>query len=126
MVIPSMPGYGFSGRPTSAGWDPCASVGLRGADEAPGYDAVRGAGRRLGRGRRRSDGRRPRRPAAAESAPPELVGIHTNFPALFRPDLFAAVLSPAARRRPALDDEETRIYEQLQHVLCDSTWHTPR
>ena len=25
IVIPSMPGYGFSGMPTTTGWDPCAS-----------------------------------------------------------------------------------------------------
>src|SRR5215217_1663997 len=25
LVIPSMPGYGFSGKPTTTGWDPCVS-----------------------------------------------------------------------------------------------------
>ena len=63
VVIPSMPGYGFSGKPTTTGWDPVhigkAYVELM---KRLGYDAVRGAGRRLGRGRRRRDGRRPRRP----------------------------------------------------------------
>ena len=63
VVIPSMPGYGFSGKPTTTGWDPVhigkAYVELM---KRLGYDAVRRAGRRLGRGRRRCDGRRPGRP----------------------------------------------------------------
>jgi pimeloyl-ACP methyl ester carboxylesterase len=28
VVIPSMPGYGFSGKPTTTGWDPCVSHAL--------------------------------------------------------------------------------------------------
>ena len=39
--------------------------GLRRAHEAPGLRAVRGAGRRLGRDRRRRDGRRSRRPGGS-------------------------------------------------------------
>ena len=58
VVIPSMPGYGFSGRPTAPGWDP-DHIGacLGGADEAPRLRAVRGARRRLGRARHRTNGR---------------------------------------------------------------------
>ncbi len=58
VVIPSMPGYGFSGKPTTTGWDPAhiarAWVVLM---KRLGYTKLRGAGRRLGRGRRRPDGR---------------------------------------------------------------------
>ena len=71
VVIPSMPGYGFSGRPTATGWDP-AHIGARlgGADEAPRLRAVRGAGRRLGRGRHRSHGRAaPPRACSASTQP---------------------------------------------------------
>ena len=50
------------------------------ADEAPRLRAVRGGRRRLRRARRRLHGRRARRPLAPEPAPPELLGIHTNFP----------------------------------------------
>ena len=36
VVIPSMPGYGFSGKPTTTGWDPAAHrARLDRADEAP-------------------------------------------------------------------------------------------
>ena len=49
LVIPSLPGYGFSGKPTAPGWNPAAHrAGLGDADAAPRLHAVRGAGRRLG------------------------------------------------------------------------------
>ena len=57
VVFPSMPGYGFSGKPDKAGWDP-ARIGARlgRADEAPGIHEVRRSGRRLGRDRHGCDG----------------------------------------------------------------------
>ena len=58
VVIPSMPGYGYSGRPTTTGWGPAhIARGLDGADEAPRLHEVRGAGRRLGRDHHRAHGR---------------------------------------------------------------------
>jgi pimeloyl-ACP methyl ester carboxylesterase len=114
VVVPSMPGYGFSGKPTSTGWDPVrigkAYVELmrrlgyerfvaQGGDwGAVVVDAMAGG---------RAD------PAAAEPAPPELVGIHTNMPGVIPPDLFAAsfVGSPAPS---GLSDEELSTYEQLR------------
>ena len=51
VVIPSMPGYGYSGKPTTTGWD-CVAYGtcLDRADEAPRIHAICGARRRLGWG----------------------------------------------------------------------------
>src|SRR6185503_10192520 len=51
-------------------------------------------------------------PAAAEPAPPELIGIHTNFPGVIPPELFTAAFvgTPAP---PGLSDEERRTYEQM-------------
>jgi Epoxide hydrolase N terminus len=49
IVIPSVPGYGFSGRPHGTGWDPrsrCACLG--GTVETPRLHALRRSGRRLG------------------------------------------------------------------------------
>ena len=57
LVIPSMPGYGFSGKPTDDRLGPRAHRAcLGGADEAPGIRPLRRPGRRLGRANRRSDG----------------------------------------------------------------------
>ena len=57
LVIPSLPGYGFSGKPTATGWTPvthCACVGD--VDATPRLHAVRGAGRGLGKCRLGGDG----------------------------------------------------------------------
>src|SRR3712207_1042521 len=117
VVIPSMPGYGFSGKPTTTGWDPVrianAYVELM---RRLGYtrfvaqggdwggivvDAMAGG---------RSD------PAAAEAAPDELIGIHTNFPGAIPPDIYAAaaVGSPPP---PGLSDEELSMYEDRKSVV---------
>jgi pimeloyl-ACP methyl ester carboxylesterase len=113
VVVPSMPGYGFSGKPTSTGWGPVrigkAYVELmkrlgyerfvaQGGDwGAIVVDAMAGG---------RAD------PAAAEPAPPELIGIHTNMPGVIPPELFTAAFvgSPAPS---GLSDEELSTYEQL-------------
>jgi pimeloyl-ACP methyl ester carboxylesterase len=58
VVIPSMPGYGYSGKPTTT-WVGCrphrACLGR--TDEASRVQPICGARRRLGRDRRRSNGR---------------------------------------------------------------------
>ncbi len=58
VVIPSMPGYGFSGKPTTTGWDPPRIArAWTESDEAPRLHAIRRPGRRLGNAVIRSDGR---------------------------------------------------------------------
>ena len=53
LVIPSMPGYGFSGKPTDDRLGPRSHRAcLGGADEAPGIRPLRRLGRRLGRANR--------------------------------------------------------------------------
>ena len=57
LVIPSMPGYGFSGKPTTTGWGPeRIARAWADADGAPGIPALRRARRRLGCAHRRHDG----------------------------------------------------------------------
>jgi Epoxide hydrolase N terminus len=58
IVVPSMPGYGFSGEPATTGWDPAHiarawTVLMKGL----GYNKIRGARRRLGCSHHRADGR---------------------------------------------------------------------
>jgi hypothetical protein len=69
LVLPSLPGYGFSGEPTEVGWDLAASRAWAELMHRLGYP-LRRPGRRRGRLRHRCDG------------PPGtggLAGIHTNL-----------------------------------------------
>ena len=105
VVIPSMPGYGFSGKPTGTGWGP-ERMG-RAWDvlmKRLGLHALRRPGRRLGRVRRRPDGACRRRQACSPSTPT----CRRSF-------------RPTSRRRstrgsgpPAgLSADERQAYEQL-------------
>ena len=102
-----MPGYGYSGKPTDDRLGPRPHRACLGrADEAPRLHEVRGAGRRLGRGRRRPDGR-----AGAAG----LLGIHTNMPGVFPADIDGAAFSGAPA--PAgLSADEKLAYDRLQFV----------
>jgi hypothetical protein len=48
VVIPSLPGYGFSGTPTTTGWDPNRVARLDRTHEAPGVYTICGPRWRLG------------------------------------------------------------------------------
>ena len=111
VVIPSMPGYGFSGKPTTTGWGPArmarAWVQLM---KRLGYERFAAHG---------GDWGGVVTNVMAKQAPPELIGIHTNFAGTIPPDISKAL----ARGEPApanLSAEEGRAYEQLvffyQHI----------
>jgi pimeloyl-ACP methyl ester carboxylesterase len=104
LVIPSMPGYGFSGKPAETGWD---AVRM-----ARAYTELM---KRLGYTRFAAQGGDWGAlivDSMGVQAPPELLGIHTNFPGAVRADVSAAVQSHAPAP-PGLDAEETRLYEKL-------------
>ena len=70
LVLPSIPGYGFSGEPTELGWDAGSHrASLGGADAPPRLHPLRRPGRRPGSRRHRRDGprRRPRGCSASTS-----------------------------------------------------------
>ncbi|MFL5533705.1 MAG: epoxide hydrolase family protein [Gemmatimonadales bacterium] len=109
LVIPSMPGYGFSGKPTATGWGP-ERIARAWAElmKRLGYDRYVASG---------GDWGGQIVDLMGAQAPPGLLGIHTNFPGAVRPDVAAAVQSggPAPS---GLDDEETRLYEKLKDFFA--------
>jgi pimeloyl-ACP methyl ester carboxylesterase len=104
VVIPSLPGYGFSGKPTDLGWTPVriakAWITLM---KRLGYKKFVAQGGDWGN-------------AVSETmalmAPPELLGIHTNMPATVPAEISKALASggpvPAG-----LSPDEQKAYRQL-------------
>ena len=108
VVIPSMPGYGFSGKPTRPGWEPArmarAWVGLM---KRLGYNRFAAQGGYWGAFVTN---------AMAQQAPPELIGIHLNFTGAAPPDVVKALQS--GQPAPAgLSAEEQRAYNPLAFLF---------
>jgi pimeloyl-ACP methyl ester carboxylesterase len=104
LVIPSMPGYGFSGKPTTTGWDPTriarAWVVLM---KRLGYTKFVAQG---------GDWGAVVTDMLGTLAPPELLGIHTNMPGAVPPDINKAALE-GAPPPSGLSADETSAYERL-------------
>jgi len=104
VVIPSLPGHGFSGKPTELGWDPIriarAWIVLM---KRLGYDRYVAQGGDWGN-------------AVTEQMallkPAGLVGIHTNMPATI-PDDIAKALSSGGPAPSGLSADERSAYEQV-------------
>jgi pimeloyl-ACP methyl ester carboxylesterase len=107
VVIPSMPGYGFSGKPTTTGWDPAhiarAWVVLM---KRLGYTKFVAQGGDWGAIITELMGVR---------APPELLGIHTNMANVIPLDIDKLAYS-GAPAPSGLSADEKVAYERLQFV----------
>jgi pimeloyl-ACP methyl ester carboxylesterase len=104
LVIPSMPGYGFSGKPKTTGWGPpriaAAWIVLM---KRLGYTKFVAQG---------GDWGSPVSNQMAKLAPPELLGIHVNLPGVLPPEIIKALQSgdPAPSD---LSADEKHAYEQI-------------
>ena len=107
VVIPSMPGYGYSGKPTSPGWGPDRI--------ARAWTTLM---KRLGYNRfvaQGGDWGAVVVDMMGVQAPPELLGIHTNMAGVFANDVDQAIFS--GRPVPSnLSTDEKVAYERLQFV----------
>jgi pimeloyl-ACP methyl ester carboxylesterase len=107
VVIPSMPGYGFSGKPAAAGWGP--------ERIARAWDVLM---KRLGYTRYVAQGGDWGAVVVdfmGMQAPSGLAGIHTNMPGIFPADIDAAAFS--GKPAPSgLSADEKVAYERLQFV----------
>jgi pimeloyl-ACP methyl ester carboxylesterase len=105
VVVPSIPGYGYSGKPNTTGWGPdriarawvtlmtrlgYAKFVAQGGDWGAVIVDLMGL-----------------------QAPPELLGIHTNMPGIFPNDIDQAAF-PGAPAPSGLSADEKVAYERLQ------------
>jgi pimeloyl-ACP methyl ester carboxylesterase len=109
LVIPSMPGYGFSAKPSTTGWDPVhiarAWIALM---KRLGYSRFVAQG---------GDWGAQITDVIGSMAPPELLGIHSNMPGTVPPDVSKA-LATGAPAPSGLSADEQRAYDQLSFVFA--------
>jgi pimeloyl-ACP methyl ester carboxylesterase len=109
LVIPSLPGHGFSGKPTETGWDPIRIAKAWAVlMERLGYDRYVAQGGDWGN-------------AVTEQLallkPEGLVGIHTNMPATLSPEISQGVQSGAPAPE-GLSADEKEAYDVLVHFFA--------
>jgi len=104
VVIPSLPGHGFSGKPTELGWEPVriarAWIVLM---KRLGYTQFVASG---------GDWGDPVTEQMAVLEPSAVLGIHLNMPSAVPPDVAGALQSGGAPP-PGLSADERQAYDQL-------------
>ena len=109
LVIPSMPGYGFSGKPTTTGWD-CVRIARAWVVlmKRLGYSTFVAQG---------GDWGAVITDQMGVLAPPELLGIHVNMPGVVPPDIDKAAQS-GAPAPSGLSPDESIAYDRLKFVYA--------
>ncbi len=104
LVIPSLPGYGFSGKPTAPGWNP-VSIAKAWATlmQRLGYTKYVAQG---------GDWGNAISEVMALQQPPGLLGIHTNMAATVPPEVSKA-LSAGGPAPAGLSPDEKHAWDQL-------------
>jgi len=107
LVIPSMPGYGYSGKPATTGWGPdrIASAWTT-LMKRLGYTKFVAQG---------GDWGAVIVDMMGLQSPPELLGIHTNMPGIFPAEIDGAAFS-GAPAPSGLSADEKVAYDRLQFV----------
>ncbi|HET7545978.1 MAG TPA: epoxide hydrolase [Polyangiaceae bacterium] len=109
VVIPSLPGYGFSGKPTAPGWDPAhiarAWVVLM---KRLGYTRFAASG---------GDWGAMVTDVMGTQAPPELLGVHLNWPFTLPPEIESA-LTTGSPLPANLSADERHACAQLSEVFA--------
>ena len=109
VVIPSMPGYGYSGKPRETGWGPDRIV-------RAWIELMKRLGytRYVAQG---GDWGAIITDLLAVQAPPELLGMHTNMPGAVPPDVAAEIrVLTGAPAPPGLSADEQRAWEQINFL----------
>jgi pimeloyl-ACP methyl ester carboxylesterase len=126
VVIPNMPGYGFSGKPTTSGWGPIR-IGQAWVElmKRLGYTRFVASGGDWGG--IVMDVMAGGRDASPAPAPPELLGVHTTFAGVVPPAVEKAIASGAAPTAD-LSDDERRSFEELALAYryagqAEMAWH---
>jgi pimeloyl-ACP methyl ester carboxylesterase len=104
LIMPSMPGYGFSGKPTGTGWDP-DHIARTWAElmKRLGYTRYVAQG---------GDWGSPVSSAMARQAPAGLLGIHINLPATV-PAEIAKALNDGGPAPAGLSEKERAAFDSL-------------
>lgn len=104
VVLPAIPGYGFSGKPTGTGWDP-DHIARAWAQlmQRLGYARYVAQG---------GDWGAPITSAMARQKPAGLLGIHINLPAATPPEV-AAVLNIGGPAPAELSEKERAAFQSL-------------
>src|SRR3954468_6337822 len=109
LVIPSLPGHGFSGVPTETGWDP-----IRIARAWAELMSRLGYERYVAQG---GDWGNAVTEQLALLKPEGLLGIHTNMPATVPPDVSKA-LGSGGSKPDGMSAEEDAAFETLKHFFA--------
>jgi pimeloyl-ACP methyl ester carboxylesterase len=104
VVIPSLPGHGFSGKPTTLGWDPVRIArAWTTLMKRLGYERFVASG---------GDWGDPVTEQMAVLSPSQVLGIHLNMPSAVPADI-AAALQSGGSAPAGLSAEEKKAYDQL-------------
>lgn len=104
LIMPSMPGYGFSGKPRDAGWGPDRIARVWAILMTRlGYTSYVAQG---------GDWGSPVSNAMARQAPAGLLGIHINLPAVIPPEI-ASLLAAGGPAPAGLSEKEHAAFDAL-------------